>query len=125
MIEPDEEDVAGCNFFVSIVAPQGMIGIEPYLPSCRIPFQAYKSNYNGHLVLRVPNSAQVDWNMDASNSNVQTATGRIAGDEERAKTLLGSLSEMLGVAGFPHRILLDDQQGNLHLEFKRDWRIES
>ena len=113
-----------CNFCVQIHAPEGLRGIEPYLADCRLALTAYQSGYNGKVILRAPADADFEWAMDSSDHPGMFASGFITGEPLVAEARLRTLSAALRMARFPHRILLDDPQGNLYASIEHAWSPE-
>ncbi|MDX2204947.1 MAG: hypothetical protein NW223_19515 [Hyphomicrobiaceae bacterium] len=117
----DEAGRLGCQFCLSIVAPDGLQGIAPGLLERRLALRPYTSGYNGKVILKATDAAPFTWSMDATDAVIQFASGFFPGHEDAAATLLRSLSEVLKAARFAHQILLDDRQGNLHLKIEYGW----
>lgn len=125
MSPADDEECAGCHFFVSILAPHGLAGIEPHLSKSEIPLQPYQSQHNGQVILRASESDSLRWSMVPSDTAVLTASGALCMDESAAEWHLRSLSNALSCAGFPHQILLDDPAGHLHAKIEHQWTLKS
>lgn len=115
------DDSVECHFCVQIYAPAGLRGIEPYLVDCRLALTPYQSGYNGKVILRTPADADLEWAMDSSDHPGMFASGFITGEPHVAEVQLRSLSAALRMAQFPHRILLDDPQGNLYASIEHAW----
>jgi len=118
-----EQSPATCGFSVEIFAPHGLRGIEPYLVGCLLPLHAWRSNYNGQVILRLNSDAdeKFEWNMDPSNEQTMFASGYITDTPQRAEQLLESLSACLATARFPHQILLDDHEEGLYRTIEFEW----
>jgi hypothetical protein len=114
-----------CHFCVEIYAPQGLRGIEPHLVHSGLALEAWPSGYNGKVILRAPLNSDFDWEMDSSNYPLLFASGIIPGDVFAAEARLRTLSSVLRMANFPHRILLDHPPGNLHASIEHEWPRQS
>ncbi len=97
------------HFSVEMRAPAGLSALQPHLGGCLLPLQLWVSGYNGKSILRtrVGSGDEVEWAMDSSDGDEMFAGGAVHAPEERARHLLGSLSECLRLAGVPHRLLAD------------------
>lgn len=110
-----------CHFSVEIRAPQGLRGIEPHLSHCDLALSPWQSGYNGKIILRSPVDADFEWEMDSSDDEIMFASGSLTGEARAAEARLRTLSTALRMAGFRHRILLDDPLGNLHATIDHAW----
>jgi hypothetical protein len=110
-----------CRFCVEIHAPRGLRGIEPHLARCGLALEAWKSGYNDKVILRALPDSELAWEMDSSDSALMFASGCISNDLRTADAQLRKLSTALRMARFPHRILLDDAAGNLHVSIEHAW----
>lgn len=110
-----------CSFSVDIYAPEGLRGIEPHLVHCELGLTPHRSGYNGKVVLQAPFDADFEWAMDSSDHATMFASGFIPGDARAAEDKLRTLSTSLRLAGFPHRILLDDPLGSLSASIEHAW----
>jgi hypothetical protein len=110
-----------CRFCVDIHAPEGLRGIEPHLVHCGLGLDAWQSGYNGKVILRAQLDSDVEWAMDSSDEPTMFASGVIPGDTGAAEVKLRTLSTCLRLAGFPHRILLDDPSGYLCASIEHAW----
>ena len=113
-----------CYFCVDIHAPAGLRGIEGPIRRCELPLYAWTSGYNGKVVLRASSDDGFEWNMDSSDDDVMFASGVLGLNAEDAEKKLRSLSECLARAGFPHCILLDDPDCDLHARIEFRWTSE-
>ena len=113
-----------CHFCVEIYAPQGLGGIEPHLVHCRLALTPYRSGYNGKVILRAPPDTDFEWEMDSSDHPGMFASGFIVGEAQVAEAQLRTLSAALRMAQFPHRIGLDDPEGNLYASIEHAWSTE-
>ena len=105
------------RFFIHVYAPNGLRGIEAALPGCGLPLYAWKSGYNGKVILRASSDDAFDWNMDSSDDDYMDASGSFFVPVEEAERMLKSLSKSLADAGFPHQITLGrPNDDGLHLE---------
>jgi hypothetical protein len=114
-------DSVECHFCVDIHAPQGLRGLEPHLRHSGLALLTYQSGYNGKLIFRAQGDADFEWLMDSSDDARMFASGAIRGDAQAAEDQLRKLSTVLSMAGYPHRILLDDPSGNLHASIEHEW----
>ena len=110
-----------CHFCVEIYAPQGLRGIEPHLVHCGLALEVWQSGYNGKVILRAPPGSELDWEMDSSDGALMFASGVMASEPHTADAQLRTLSAALRMADFPHRILLDDPLGELHVSIEHAW----
>jgi len=117
-------DSVECHFSVQIYAPDGLRGIEGHLADCRLALTPYQSGYNGKVILRAPDDVDFEWAMDSSDHAGMFASGFIVGEARVAEARLRTLSAALRMARFPHRILLDDPQGNLYASIEHAWPPE-
>jgi hypothetical protein len=107
----------GCHFHAEILAPTGLAGIERHLHLCKMDLAAYRSGFNGQVILRPrPGEERFEFHMDPSTMETLHASGDIYLSEAAAWELLDSLSSALGAAGFSHILGVDDTRGEL---FKR------
>jgi hypothetical protein len=118
------EPAVECSFSVDFYAPEGLRGIEPHLVHCALGLTAYQSGYNGKVILRTPLDSDLEWEMDSSDYPTMFASGSIPGDARAAEEKLRTLSLSLRLAGFPHRILLDDPSGNLAASIAHAWPMK-
>lgn len=112
-----------CHYSIDIYAPEGLRGIEPALAEAGLPLYAYRSGYNGKVILRSSRDDELEWEMDSSDTDLMRADGDVYGTEHDAETLLRSLSGCLAKSGFPHSILLDDPDGNLYARIEHMWPV--
>lgn len=110
-----------CRFSVDIYAPEGLRGIGPHLVHCELGLTPWRSGYNGKVILRAPLDSDFEWEMDSSDDAKMFASGFIPGDARAAEVKLRTLSTSLRLAGFPHRILLDEPSGNLSASIEHAW----
>jgi hypothetical protein len=110
-----------CTFCIDIYAPTGLRGIEPHLVHCELGLTAYQSGYNGKVILRRPLDSDFEWEMDSSDHATMFASGSIPGDAPAAEAKLRTLSTSLRLAGYPHRIALDDPSGHLAASIEYAW----
>jgi len=102
-----------CYFFIEINAPKGLAGIEKHLDKCKLSLKPYLSGYNNKVILKNDmDDDRFEWGMDSSDTDVMVASGYICMPVASAWKLLKSLSFALTAAGFPHKIGLDDEEGN-------------
>jgi hypothetical protein len=113
-----------CQFCLEIYAPQGLRGIEPHLGQCALALSPWQSGYNGKVILRALREADFVWEMDSSDDAVLFASGSIAGEPRAGEARLRTLSTSLRMAGFRHRILLDDPAGNPYASIEHEWSPE-
>lgn len=82
---------AECHFYIEIVAPRGLAGVEPHLELCGMKLWPWVSGFNGQVILRHgPDDERLDFVMNPSTTETMDASG-----------------------DFPHRLALDDRHGNL------------
>jgi hypothetical protein len=81
----------------------------------------YQSGYNGKVILFAPADADFEWDMDSSDYPGMFASGSIVGEAHVAEAQLRTLSTALRMAQFPHRIGLDDPEGNLYASIEYAW----
>jgi len=99
-------------FSLEINAPQGLVGIEQYLPHCLMRLQAYPSQFDGKVILKANLDASFDFSM-YSHKDLLFASGEFYQNLDNAIAQLSSLSQILLELNFPHQILLDDECGCL------------
>jgi hypothetical protein len=115
--------MAGCRFFLQIQAPNGLTGIRKHLADCSINLKPWTSGYNGKVILRSQfEDERFEWNMDSSDTDVLAANGAVFLPVDEAWALLKSLSDVLIRAGFPHELLLDDEEEKLAHSFNYLWQ---
>ena len=107
-----------CHFDIEIHAPRGLAGIETTIGDCELPLYAWKSGYNGKIILRASQDDDLEWGMDSSDEDSMFASGYILASVELAESRLRSLSRCLVAAGFRHSILLDGPDGNLYAQIE-------
>lgn len=103
-------------FSTEINAPQGLVGIEKYLPHCLMALTAYQSQFNGKVILKASVDANFDFSME-SHHDVLFASGEFYQDLTDAVAQLQSLHQILVNLKLPHQILLDDELGFLYQRF--------
>jgi len=105
---------AGCPFHAEILAPMGLAGIERHLHLCKMDLVAYRSGFNGQVILR-PRAGEdrFEFHMDPSTTETLHASGDVYLSEAAAWELLNSLSGAFGAAGFAHILCMDDTRGEL------------
>lgn len=99
-------------FAIEINAPQGLVGIEKYLPHCLMALTAYQSQFDGKVILKASLDANFDFSME-SHHDVLFASGEFYQDLADAVAQLQSLHQILVNLKLPHQILLDDEQSLL------------
>lgn len=103
-----------CTYFVEIKAPKGLAGIELHLNKCNLPLVPYLSGYNNKVILRSDRDEYwFEWHMDSSDSEIMVASGDLLMPVDEAWRLLNTLSISLTCSGFPHKIYLDDELGDI------------
>lgn len=101
-----------CRFHIEILAPAGLSGIEPHLQACELPLRAYRSGFNGHVLLRQAGGADAfEFDMQPSTTEVVHATGSIFSEQACAWRMIESLSRALRRAGFAHWARMDRARG--------------
>jgi hypothetical protein len=104
-----------CHFHLEILAPRGLAGIEPYLSSFRLGLKPYRSAFNGQVILRMSrDDGRFEFEMDSSTTDTLRASGDLDFPESEAWEHIESLSKLLKLAGFPHRIGMDTADGELY-----------
>ena len=115
-------EMADCRFFLQIKSPDGLTGIQPHLSDCLMKLEPWTSGYNGKVILRSQSEdKRFDWAMDSSDTDVLVATGELFLPVDEAWKLLKSLSDVLVRAGFPHKMLLDDDEEKLAHSASYQW----
>lgn len=99
-------------FSIEINAPQGLVGIEAYLPQCLMALTAYPSQFDGKVILKTSLDANFDFSM-SSHHDVLFASGEFYQDLADAVVQLQSLHQILVNLKLSHQILLDDEQSLL------------
>ena len=85
--------------------------------------EAWTSKYNGKVILRSQHEDErFEWAMDSSDTDVMVATGEVFLPVEEAWELLKSLSNVLVRVGFPHELLLDDEEEKLTHSATYRWK---
>jgi hypothetical protein len=95
--------------------------VEPYLADCAFALEAWRSGYNGKVILRAARHADFDWDMESSDTDFMFASGAIGGDLPQAEARLRMLSAALGKANFPHQLKLDSTPGVLRASIAYAW----
>lgn len=99
----------GCRFYVEILAPTGLAGVEKHLAQCKMDLVPRRSTINGQVILHAQlGEDRFEFAMDPSTSDTLVASGEIYMPAEAAWELLRSLSDVLKRAGFPHLVGMDD-----------------
>jgi hypothetical protein len=115
--------MAECRFSLQIQAPNGLTGIRKHLADCSINLETWTSGYNGKVILRSQfEEERLEWNMDSSDTDVLMASGVVFLPVDEAWALLKSLSDVLTRAGFPHELLLDDEEEKLAHSLNYRWQ---
>ena len=84
--------------------------------------EPWTSGYNGKVILRSQSEdKRFDWAMDSSDTDMLVATGELFLPVDEAWKLLKSLSDVLVRAGFPHKLLLDDDEEKLAHSASSQW----
>jgi hypothetical protein len=97
------------HFLVQIFAPDGLAGIEPYLPMSLIPLQPHFTNATKQVILvMASDDDDIEFEMDGSLTQTMVGSGFIVGTFEEAVSRIDSLSRALQAADFPHSIGVDD-----------------
>jgi hypothetical protein len=110
------------NYFsIEIIAPQGLISIEPYLSHCLMALSAYRSQYHGKTILKAQIDAEYELSMDANTTDTLFAAGEFYHGAADAIKKLQSLSDILAEMNFPHQILIDDESGLLLKTLRYQW----
>ena len=103
-------------FSIEINAPQGLVGIEAYLPHCLMALTAYQSQFDGKVILKASRDANFDFSMQSHHDEL-FASGEFYQDLTDAIAQLQSLHQILVNLKLPHQILLDDELGFLYKRF--------
>jgi hypothetical protein len=100
-----------CHFHLEVFAPKGLSGIEPHLGGCTMGLGSRRSGFNGQVILTPSKLAEVEFAMDPSTEEIMHGSGCIELPLDEAWAHLVSLSAALTAADFPHRIGMDDPDG--------------
>ncbi len=103
-------------FSIEINAPQGLVGIEAYLPHCLMALTAYQSQFDGKVILKASRDANFDFSMQSHHDEL-FASGEFYQDLANAVAQLQSLHQILTKLHLPHQILLDDEYSMLIKSF--------
>lgn len=108
------------HFSLEVLAPHGLAGIEPVLPTCSLPLMAWKSGFNGKVILRLSDVAtdEIEFAMDSSTDDTLYASGYVCWTAEKAFSEFLSLSRALESAGFPHVIGIDSGNTLLTISYE-------
>ena len=112
------------NYFsIEIYAPEGLTGIESYLPKCLMVLQAYKCQYNDKTILKSKINTDYEWSMDSSDTDKLFAAGEFYNGASDSINKLQSLSEILVSMNAPHQILIDNESSFLMKKISYNWPV--
>ena len=100
-----------CHFRFEVIAPQGLIGLEPALAQADLGLSVYHSHFNHKNILRGGN-ALIALDMQTSTTDVMDGSGWLACDRETATALMRRLNAVFASAGYRHTIWTDNEAGD-------------
>lgn len=112
----------GWPFSFEVLAPQGLAGIEAWLPQSGLALKPYRSGFNGQVILRSLPEAAIDLDMDPSTTETLFGSGCIDTAPATAKTYLKTLHHIFKQMALPHRIGCDLPDGTHWLTWR--WPAE-
>lgn len=100
-----------CGFWIEILAPNGLGGIEEDVETSALGLCVYRSGFNNKYILKNTLNSKIEIGMDSSTTEIIYGSGCIEADFEAAKSMMLKLSNILKDAGFKHKIGVDDENG--------------
>lgn len=100
-----------CSFYFEVIAPKGLGAIKDEIDSSGLGLYVYLSGFNNKHILKNRIESKIDIGMDTSTIDMMHASGHIESDFNTAKELMARLSEIFKTAGYPHKIGIDDENG--------------
>ena len=101
----------GHPFFIEILAPSGLEGIQALLGECKLGVSSRTSGFNGQEILVHDGKASdLEFAMDPSTRAVMFGSGHLDDQIESAWQRLTSLSLVLQKLGLPHWMGMDEQE---------------
>ena len=110
-----------CSFFLEILAPKGLEGIEQQIKDAGLGLYIYRSGFNNKCILKNSSDSVIDLGMDTSTAEIMHGGGGIEADFETAKNMMLKLSNILKNAGYHHEIGLDDEDGENTVWFRYNY----
>lgn len=105
------------SFSFEVLAPQGLAGIESWLPHSGLALKPYRSGFNGQVILRSLPESPIDLDMDPSTTETLFGSGCIDADPDTAEAHLNTLHHILKQMALPHRIGGDLPEGTHWLTY--------
>jgi len=100
-----------CHFHIEILAPDGLVGLEKPLAASVLGLEIYHSHFNNKNILRGSNDA-IELDMQTSTTDVMHASGVVFRDFATAVSLMRELSGIFRMAGYRHKIGVDNEAGD-------------
>lgn len=100
-----------CSFYFEVIAPDGLGAIKNEIDSSGLGLYVYLSGFNNKCILKNRVESKIDIGMDTSTTDMMHASGYIEADFNSAKEMMAQLSEIFKTAGYPHKIGVDDENG--------------
>lgn len=80
-------------FSLAVLAPQGLGGIETWLPQSDLALKPYRSGFNGQVILRSLPEGPIDLDMDPSATETLFGSGYIHAEPATAEAYLQTLHQ--------------------------------
>ncbi len=101
-------EIKGHSFYIEVIAPKGLIGLDKALAESELGLFIYHSQFNGKNILKSRND-NIEFSMDTSLSDVMQASGFLYFSFDQSVATMQKLSDIFKLQGYPHRIILDDE----------------
>ncbi|MBF2052832.1 MAG: hypothetical protein IGS03_05120 [Candidatus Sericytochromatia bacterium] len=99
------------HFSFEVLAPQGLAGIDEQLLQNGLPLTAYRSDFNGQVILRRLPEGPIELDMDPSTTETLFGSGYMDADSATAEAYLNTLHQIFQQMALPHRMGLDLSDG--------------
>lgn len=100
-----------CNFYFEVVAPEGLANVKEQIDSAGVGLYIYVSGFNNKGILKYEIGSVIELEMETSTTDVMFGSGDVASSFQEAEKLIVMLSDIFRSANFPHKIGLDDENG--------------
>jgi len=107
-----------CSFFFELIAPNGLEAIKKQAELANLGLYVYQSGFNNKGILKNRIDSKIEIGMDTSTTDVMHGSGYIESSFHEAKEHMIRLSEIFKTAEYPHKIGVDDENGENTIWFK-------
>ena len=110
-----------CGFFFEVIAPNGLDGVAEPLKEAGLDLYIYHSGFNNKNILKSKSDGIIELGMDTSTTDLMHGGGYIESGFTEAQKIIEKLSSIFKVAGYSHKIGIDDENGENTIWFKHQY----